>query len=341
MILVTSVKVYRQNNNESLPSSVDTALYLVKRIEEKDIEYQSYRYLYGLSGEKDYIYIELKDGYIIANAKNGALAEYDVYCNTQPYNLFKNDNVLYAGPYNYFSFESISKMNEFIYSISDLIKGKDHEFLSKTNKYSSDELKTNSRTSWAGIPSWKMSSYSSGMWINNSTNYPSSLGYPNGICGTIATAGLLAYYQDYVNVDYVPSSLRTQYSTSPGSLITTLFPYIDGTAPNGTVGNDLRYGGNQYLQDYSYAISGHKFVTFPLVFVWDGAVQKINAGYPLVVGLLAAFGSSYGNHWVLAYQYYDDVYPVNDMLKVVNNHGSYTATVERSWLSEYVLINNL
>ena len=326
--------------HEKVPQCVETAIYLVESIGETKVEYTSHMLLYGLDGELEYVYVELSKGYIIANSSNGALSEFDVSQNTLPYG--KNDGLfnLYAGPFNYYVFSDKNEMISFIAEIDDSLLTKNQEFLENTGCYTSEEIKSFSKSSWVGIPSWKMSSYSSGMWINNTSNYPTSLGYPSaGICGTIASAGLLAYYQDYVNSNYVPSSMRSQYSNSPGSLITTLYTYIDQPNPYGTVGSHLQIGGNNFLQTYSYASSGHQFAA-SIVNVWSGATSKISAGYPLVMGLLADLGSTYGNHWVLAYRYYDDTGMVNDLLMVVDNHGSYVATVNRAWLSERVYINN-
>ncbi|MBQ3384823.1 MAG: hypothetical protein IJG59_06375 [Erysipelotrichaceae bacterium] len=325
---------------DKIPKCVDTALYLVESIEKTQVDYTSYMYLYGLSGEKEYVYIELEKGYIIASANNGALSEFDLSNNVLPYGHTDAKYNLYGGPFNYFTFNEKAEMMSFVSQVDKTLLAKNQEFCNNTNGYSDEEMKRFSKATWAGIPSWKMSSYSSGMWINDLAHYPTSLGYPSaGICGTIASAGLLAYYQDYVNSNYVPSSMRSQYSNSPGTLISTLFTYIDQLHPGGTVGSHLLVGGNNFLQTYSYVSSGHQFAA-SVVSVWTGSINKINSGYPLVVGLLAALGSTYGNHWVLAYRYYDDTGSANDLLMVVDNHGSYVATVNRAWLSERVFIDN-
>jgi len=339
MIITVSSGVCKQKTSERrIPEPIETALFLVESIERKQIDYVTHKFLYGLSGNKDFVYIKLSAGYIIANAYNGALSEYNLYYDNNYYSA-SDDYSLYAGPYNYLLFSSLPEMEYFISNASEELVEKNYEYINTTSSYSCDELRNLTRSDWVGIPSWKMEKYSSGMWVNNSTNYPSSQGYGSGgICGTIATAGLLAYYQDYVNSNYVPSTMRTQYSSNPGTLITTLFTYIDQPHPSGTVGSHLRDGGNSFLQTY-YASCTYEFesITFS---PWANITAKISFGYPVVVGTLAILGSDYGNHWVLAYLYYDDTGTANDVLLVVDNHGLYNGVVQRSWVSQCVRINN-
>ena len=320
-------------------AAVHYAIRKVEEIEHTGIIYKGSCTLLDINGQESYLYIEIKGGFIIAFRENGFLSEYNLDSPSKPYDINKNGVKIYAGPFNYIELENERELKKTISSFTKEIKEINNAFIAEASNYIPDSSKAMT-ASWTGISSSSMTKYYSGMWVNNSTNYPTSSGYPSGgICGTIAMAGLLAYYQDNVNSNYVPTSLRTVNSSSPGSLITTLFTYIDQGAPNGTLPSDLVNGGNHFLQDYSYASPGHRFVP-NLLTVWNASVQKIYANYPLVIGLLAALGSTYGNHWVLAYQYYDDSGTSNDMLRVVDNHGSYTATIKRAWISSCVMIDN-
>ena len=152
----------------------------------------------------------------------------------------------------------------------------------------------------------------------------------NGICGTISSAVMLAYYDDYVNNNYVPASIRTQYSSSPGSLITTLYSYIDALHPNGTLPSHLNAGIYNFLSNHSYVSTGHQSF-YTTGGTWSIAKNEINAGYPLCIGLVGALGSIYGNHWVVAYQYLETGNISTRMYKCVDVIGSYTAAVYVFW----------
>ena len=183
-----------------------------------------------------------------------------------------------------------------------------------------------------------MTTYAYGMWVNNTTNYPTSSGYPSaGICGTISAAGLMAYYDDYVYDSYVPSSLRIRFSSNPGTLITTLYSYIDALCPSGTVYTDVRNGINSYLASIGYYGAGHYAIGGTTT--WTKAKSEISSGYPLCIGLLSALGSTYGNHWVLAYQYLDSGSSYTSYYKVVDNHGSASAVVSVNWTLGYVCVS--
>lgn len=53
---------------------------------------------------------------------------------------------------------------------------------------------------------------------------------------------------------------------------------------------------------------------------------------PVIVGTLAMQGSSYGDHWVVAYQYNDG----QSLYKCIDNHGRQAATINVSWTSGVV-----
>lgn len=180
------------------------------------------------------------------------------------------------------------------------------------------------------IPQSRMSTYSGGYWNNTTNNYPYPSYSQNGICGTISSAVMLAYYDDYVNNNYVPASIRTQYSSSPGSLITTLYSYIDALHPNGTLPSHLNAGIYNFLSNHSYVSTGHQSF-YSSGATWVTAKNEINAGYPLCIGLVEVLGSTYGNHWVVAYQYLDTGNISTRMYKCVDVIGSYTAAVYVCW----------
>ena len=52
---------------------------------------------------------------------------------------------------------------------------------------------------------------------------------------------------------------------------------------------------------------------------WQRACKRIDQGKPVIVGLLKPLGSTYGNHWVVAYAYLET--ETGRYLKVHDNWG--------------------
>ena len=313
-------------------ASISAAVQEIENLENKALNLRSYEILYDIEDNPSYLLLDFDEGYAIISRNYGMISEYEVYNGYKPYDNFDQSAIkYYAGPFNYYSKSELTRAfnlgdSSNVQTIIQLNK----EFLSLEREFSNQRV----QDQWVGINASYMSKYSSGMWVNSNENYPPSQGYSSdGICGTIASAAMLAYYDDHVNDDYVSSSIRERYSSSPSSLVTTLFHYID-EGKNGTIASDLGAGINNFLSDYSYCTYGHR-AGFGLTTTFSHAKEKIEAGYPLVIGLTALLGSTYGNHWVLAYQYYDYSSANGDKYKVVDNHGSYNAVVSVQWSVGY------
>lgn len=339
------IKAYNQNKHDL--EVIHKVTEMIKYLEgEEELEIISFEILYDIEKNPTYLYIKFSSGYAISSRENGIISEYDLMLDTTNYTNLLCQYKLYAGPFNYGCHNQVYTLIKNNSALDELIK-KNREFLAvsdnintsfNSSKYSNVALFS---ANWSStIPSSRMSRYASGKWINSNSNYPPSNGYPsNGICGTISAAGLLAYYDDYINDNYVPSSIRARNSSDPGTLITTLFNYID-KGKNGTIPTDVSVGINQWLQNYGILTYGHR--TGFGVFTFSNAKSKIDAGRPVCIGLLTMLGSpeAYGDHWTLAYQYIDDAGTSNDMYKTVDNHGSYTKTFYVSWTSGIVFFED-
>lgn len=328
-LFLCSNYVLAQDNeyDASYSDSIILAMRKIENLEETSLNLISSDVLYDVDNQPTYLLLNFENGYAIISKEHGKISEYCLNCLNVPYSNFGDEVKYYAGAFNYLT------LSEMINCVSDdadnfeKIRALNNEFLNNdSNEYI---ISTIASSGFSGISETRMKRYYSGMWVNNNNNYPESEGYSkNGICGTIASAGLLAYYDDYVNDDYVPSSIRTKGSSSPQQLIKTLFNYIDKDL-NGTWPSDVTSGINKFLGDYSYVKPGHRAET-SVAGIPTVVKQKVDAGYPIVVSLLEAFGSQYKDHWILVYQYSDDEY------KCVDNHGNYNATVSKVWASSYV-----
>lgn len=329
--------------NVNAKTSYNEVLLLVKQAETEienlegiDIQVMQYELVYDIFENPSFIYIIFADGgYTMVSALNGRIIMYVLESGSLPYkNVEDKVKKYFGGPYMFLSefdidhfkdehLNSIVRKEVIINSITDdyLIKSSEFNRIDSNRPIESEQLSL-SLTSWIGISETRFLRYNSGLWINNGQH-----GYPgNGICGTIATAILMAYLDDYVNDKYIPSSIRVRSSTSPGTLITTLAPLIDGaTNYTGTYPSDLYVGSSNYFLNNSVSVI-HNFGST----TFSTAKTVINSGRPIAIGLLSALGSSYGNHWVTAYQYEDGSY-LNDYYKVIDNWGNYKATISVGW----------
>lgn len=293
--------------------------------ENTEVEIERIEDLYDINGELNYkLIVFVNGGYAITN-RYGYPSEYSLKDDSViPYgDMTVESKKIYAGPGNYYNNIIVKKNMEVNnitekdgFNISERFQEINNEMANKKPILSS----TRAANVWVQLPAERFSRY---RWINT-----------DNTCGSYATAIALAYYQDYVSTAYVPSSLRTKNSTSPGSLITTLKKYIEtgyGTLP-GNVANGVRsffsaYNTGQYAQFYDWG-------------TWDRVVDKVgNQSRPLMVGLTSIAGSPYGNHWVTVYGYMENssgkgYYRCND------NHGNTNKSIEASWTCGSVWISN-
>lgn len=165
-----------------------------------------------------------------------------------------------------------------------------------------------------GIDSERFKKYA--RWINT-----------NGTCGMMASAVLLAYYQDYIDDSIVPESIRKKGSDSPEKLYQTLLNDISSFSPVGTIAYDVSLGINRFLRrqrtNHHYKAKGSLTPTFGIV----KTRLKQKEPKPTIVGLNKYLNApkNYGNHWVLAYRILeigrDKFYQIHD------NHGRYQAMI--------------
>ena len=118
-----------------------------------------------------------------------------------------------------------------------------------------------------------------------------------GICGTLAAAAMLAWYDDHRDDALIPERLRPRFDPSPGGLIDALMPLIERWHP-GTLPFYLSRGLNRYLRQQDLAARWRAR--------WGLATRRhvarsLARGEPLCVGLVKPFGSPYGFHFVLVY----------------------------------------
>ncbi len=160
---------------------------------------------------------------------------------------------------------------------------------------------------------------------------------PDGRCGSVASAILLMYYNDYID-DYM---VLSSYETSDGvSLINLLVPHIEGNDPvNGSVTKEVVSGLNWYLR---WKGRSEKYVAKSTTSISQSAYMSIiNSGRPAIIDLNKA--PTYGEHWVVGYGY--DRYIRTDrtyFYYIVNDGwGSNSVLILSDYVGDAVYLNYL
>lgn len=256
----------------------------ISELEGISLNITSIKDMKDIQGESNYFFIKMNKGYAIIT-KEKVISEYSLDEDSIPYDD-DEEELVYAGPYNYYS--NKTQINQ-----SMISKESFNKVVNQNNKVTSeinlnlnlqlsDEMLTQSLT-WVGLHEFRFEKYGTRQWINNNSNFPASQGYPiGGICGTIAAATLLSYYDDYINDKYVPSYIQPRHITGPSSLITSLYPYID-KGKNGTIPTDIRVGitkwmGSQNIPMYVGEVESTLLGTSSI------AKSRINNSRPILVG---------------------------------------------------------
>lgn len=166
---------------------------------------------------------------------------------------------------------------------------------------------------WVGLPEQRFLTYKK--WRTTS-------GY---LCGTYAAAVLLAYYQDYRMPNLIPSDIRRKDSRDAKELIQKLRKTIQ---PLGlpTVPIQVSTGISAFFRTQQQPIYARSTV----VGSWQRATKRIREGKPVMIGILRLLGSTYGNHWVTAYAYYESA-SGERYYKVHDNWGNTNKVIPASW----------
>lgn len=126
---------------------------------------------------------------------------------------------------------------------------------------------------------------------------------PNGICGSVASAIYLRYFDEHHNSNYVPAELD---SSTEVELIRALIPYIDGRQAldekqrGGSSPEKLRSGLQRFLRDHGVSDSIYCSNSNRL----NRVKERISNNKPFIVDLDRH--PTYKEHWVIAHGYVTD-----------------------------------
>ncbi|HCE13300.1 C39 family peptidase [Enterococcus sp.] len=176
------------------------------------------------------------------------------------------------------------------------------------------------KSTWQGIPEERFRLYR--QWVTPS-------GY---LCGTYAAAVFLAYYQDHIDASIIPQAFRKKNQRDLTAVTAFLRLVIQ---PHGlpTISWQVAHGLSRYFAHFQLPYRGRA----TMVGGWQRACKRIDQGKPVIIGILKPLGSTYGNHWVVAYAYLE-----NDkgerFFKVHDNWGNYRKVIPASWVNGTVTL---
>lgn len=274
------------NTNAEVLNDYDKEIQIANNFIKNVLNQDSYErvvQLYDIEDNAKYLFFDLKEnGYVIVDIENDIIVEGGLEENK--YIKETTEKYYYNGPLNYYQKEKDKfidlKRNKKVDKKIEKVKFK-NSLIDNTNANGLDNNE-NITTLAASYYTKKLT----GTLPNYSYN-------PNGICGSTATAMFLMYYDNYINGEYVSSSLQTSIGVT---LIKALVPYIDGSIP-GSMPSELKSGLQVYIKD--------RLISHTIVCVsYSSSIFKsrIDANRPIIVDLNS--DPTYGEHWVTANGYY-------------------------------------
>lgn len=271
--------------------------------------------LLDIAENENYILSILDNGgYIISSEEKLAISEMSTTENSNPYKDVMNYSLLYAGPYNCYYKTVNGYKNVYTHTILDLVDAAEIKSINDLFLEEEPYVPKTRYFPYKGISESRMQTYN---WINRDNN-----------CGPISAAILIAYYDDYINNQLVPDSIRPRNSSSGTALINAMTRST--TSPTATMPIHVATGLNTFMNNYSsttsYMATSNNFST------WGQVKKNCEASLPICVGMINA--PSYGNHWVTVYQIRENG-ENKGFYKCVDNWGDYKKEIETRWTIGY------
>lgn len=168
---------------------------------------------------------------------------------------------------------------------------------------------------WHGLPEERFKAY---------RHWTTPKGY---LCGTYASSVLLAYYQDYIDEGLIPAFIRRKHNRDVRALANFLQLFIQRHGFP-TLAWQVAHGLSSYFSHNQIKLRGRATILGG----WQRAVKRIDQGKPVIVGVNQLLGSTYGNHWVVAYAYQETI-EGERFFKVHDNWGNHAAVIPVKWVN--------
>lgn len=147
------------------------------------------------------------------------------------------------------------------------------------------------------------------------------------LCGTSAATVFLCYYQDHLVKTIVPEHIR-QNGSDPTKALQDLLRVIIQPFDFPTISLQVSHGLSRYFRLFKLPFRARQTPVGGL----ERVKKRLLQGKPVIVGLMKLKGSTYGNHWVVAYGYKKDE-TGKEWLKVHDNWGNYHKVIPASWIN--------
>lgn len=171
------------------------------------------------------------------------------------------------------------------------------------------------KNQWVGLTADKFEPYKN--WITSK----------NGLCGTNAASVFIAFYQDNLDETIVPSFIREKNSKNNTHLVHFLRLFIQKRGWP-TIAFQLAHGLSSYFSYFGLSYQARA----TMIGGWQRVTKRIDQGKPVIIGLNKYLGSSYGNHWVVAYAY-KETDKGQRFVKIHDNWGSYQKIIPAKWIN--------
>lgn len=267
-----------------------------------------------------WLYVLDPVGYVVEDASHEIVVEFS-FCNS--FNYTEGDTLYYGGPTQFYQKDSGS-----FYNVKSDVAVSDGEVAEKSLAFATTtasliENADSTLSLLANTPPYSLDKNEFQLYEYN----------PDGRCGSVAAAILLAYYNDNGYSGLVPST----YYNSDVRFTNYLMPHIEGLdAESGSSTNDLVSGLNWYLQQKNfdsklaaYSKANGSFSTY---------TGKIDGGDPVILDLDAE--PTYGEHWVVGYGYDYDQFIVqyNQFAIVDDGWGDVEISINWKYVGDLVYL---
>lgn len=168
---------------------------------------------------------------------------------------------------------------------------------------------------WIGLSADKFKPYKN--WITSQ----------NGLCGSYAAAVLIAFYQDNLDQTIIPKFIRQKSSNNKENLIHYLRLFIQKRGFP-TIAYQVAHGLSSYFSYFGFNYRARA----TMIGGWQRVVKRVDQGKPVIVGLNKLLGSTYGNHWAVAYAYKETV-AGKRYVKIHDNWGHYQKIIPAKWIN--------
>lgn len=340
MLLSTCSTAVMANDSTDYYSHEQLIEAYLSTFDEMDVDATFVKELYDIKGNLSFaLFTTSNNGYAVLGIDNLAISEIS---EGDIYSMYDIDNVqYYIGPRG---FMSSDEYNEFIVSAYDdeatdnlfnSLSESTDEILNSVNPF----IDTNKRSVIIDKPisgtevgiraiSSVIKSFTSEYWKNTEDNFGDLVPVFMGVCGSIASAMMLTYY-DNAAEDLFDCPYAYTNNKYPYWIVSQLVPLIEGLFP-GTSPIEIKNGISTFLKNNSQTS-----LRLDRTYYTDDVLPILKNKKPVVTYVETVYQNPYGLHYVLSFGYVKNADEL--WFHVADNWGN-LAWVNKSWAKEFVYL---